>query len=86
MSTVRNNQRGQGLIEYLVIVSIMAIGTLITIRTLGQNIKAQFTNIAAAISGKRSPATMEELSEKHYRLNDMGNFFEGASDNGQKSR
>ena len=45
------NQRGQGLIEYIVLVALLAVATIGITRVLGQVIKKKYTEISYAIAG-----------------------------------
>ena len=38
------NQRGQGLVEYLIIVALMAVATIGIVRVLGQTVSAKFAS------------------------------------------
>ena len=82
------NQRGQGLIEYLVIVALVAVAGIAVMGVVGQNIQAQFANVAKAIQGDSSgKAEMDEVRQSYYRKKDMGDFFRGSvkRQNGQSS-
>ena len=44
-----NNNRGQGLIEYIIIVAMIAVGAISLIRVLHQSVNSQFAQIAKAL-------------------------------------
>jgi Flp pilus assembly pilin Flp len=73
------NQKGQGLIEYLIIVAIVAVGTLSIMRIVGQSVNIKFARIAEAL-GARSEGRIGETSinETSWRKKDMTNFFQNA--------
>lgn len=74
-----SNQRGQGLIEYLVIVALVAVAGIAIMKVVGQNVQAQFANVAKAIQGDSSgKAAMSEVRASHYQKKDMGSFFKGS--------
>jgi pilus assembly protein Flp/PilA len=80
MPKLFRNRRGQGLIEYLIIVSIMAVGSLLVMRSLNQTVKARFAAVANALAGHSNQAKAQAVDPSAYRRSDMGNFFKGALD------
>jgi len=77
-----HNQKGQGLVEYLIIVAIMAVGAMGVIRVLGHTTKARFAQVTSALSGDAgSSVTVEKVQKQHYRKSDMSDFFKGSRGN-----
>ena len=75
-----SNQRGQGLIEYLVIVALVAVAGIAVMSVVGQNVRAQFANVANSIQGNgQAKVNISEVRESHYKKRDMGDFFRGSS-------
>jgi len=73
------NQRGQGLVEYLVIVALMAVATMAIMRTLNHNVTVNFARIAAVLDGNRGEAIKtESVRATDYDKRDMSDFFHGA--------
>ena len=71
------NKKGQGLIEYLIIVAIVAIGSIAVIKVVGANLDVQFANVAQALGGKESrKKEAHEVTDNVYKKRDLGNFFE----------
>jgi pilus assembly protein Flp/PilA len=79
-----SNQRGQGLIEYLIIVALVAVAGIAVMKVVGQNVHAQFANVAFAIQGKSSEVHLDEVRESQYQKRDMGDFFKGADNRSNK--
>lgn len=80
------NQKGQSLIEYLIIVAIVAVGTISIVRVVGKNVSVQFANIAKALgSGDDNQLKAEKLDSKMYGKKDFSNFLEGANSGGSKN-
>ena len=73
------NQKGQSLIEYLLIVAIVAIGSLGIMRTVGHSVNVKFANVAKAlganVQGNIEAATVTESS---YKKKDLRNFMSGS--------
>ncbi len=76
-----NNQKGQGLTEYLILVAILAVASIGIVRVFGQTITSQFTNITYAIQGnsKQIKPTNIKVESKLHSNKDLSNFFESAA-------
>ncbi len=82
-TSIHRNQRGQGLIEYLIIVALMGVAAIAIVRTMGEAVSSRFATITHALQGdKRSVKT--RVDESTYKKKDMGNFFDGVGDSGGK--
>jgi pilus assembly protein Flp/PilA len=81
MRNIIKNQKGQGLVEYLIIVSIMAIGTMAILRVMNQTVQAKFARITQTLQGNDSSVSIrvESLQESDFKKRDMSDFFHGAS-------
>lgn len=82
------NKRGQGLIEYLIIVSIVAVGSMAVMRVVGSNLNRKFGSIAEALGGQTSKIQALQVDQSHYKKRDMSDFFRGAAsgEKGSKSQ
>lgn len=81
-----SNQSGQGLIEYLVIVGLIAVAGIAVMSVVGQSVQGQFARVANAIQGKDDKVELVEVTEGTYRKKDMSDFFRGASKREQGSK
>ncbi|MGZ3770513.1 MAG: Flp family type IVb pilin [Bdellovibrio sp.] len=70
--------KGQGLVEYLIIVAIVAVGSISIIKVVGGNIDVQFANVAQALGGKGQEKQAHEVTDNMYKKKDFSNFFEGS--------
>jgi Flp pilus assembly pilin Flp len=76
----RNKESGQSLVEYLIIVSVVAIGSIAIIRTMGQTIKVRYANITNALQNKESSdISTTDVKESDYKRSGLDDFFKGAS-------
>jgi Flp pilus assembly pilin Flp len=79
------NQKGQGLIEYLIIVAIVAVGSIAVIKVVGANIDVQFANVAQALGGTDSKKKdAYKVTEGLYKKKDFSNFFEDSVNSSDK--
>ncbi|XGC80340.1 Flp family type IVb pilin [Bdellovibrio bacteriovorus] len=83
--TLLKNKKGQGLVEYLIIVAIVAVGAIGVIKVVGGNINVQFANVAQALGGSGTKKATHEVTETLYKKKDFSDFFEG-SVNPEKSK
>lgn len=82
-----SNQKGQGLIEYLIIVAIVAVGSIAVIKVVGANIDVQFANVAQALGGTDSKKKEAlAVTEGLYKKRDFSNFFEDSVNSSSKQK
>jgi pilus assembly protein Flp/PilA len=69
------NQRGQGLIEYLILVALIAVGTISVVKVFGKTITAQYAELNNAMGGSAAgPIQKGKVSKKALSQKDMSNF------------
>lgn len=73
------SKKGQGLIEYLILVALMGVATIGVIRVLNQTIKARFASAVYALQGKSKKVKTESLKESDYKKTDLSNFMNGSA-------
>jgi len=78
------NERGQGLIEYLVIVALMGVATIAIVRVMGQTVSQRFATITSTLQGKSKTYNDAEITASSLKKHDLGDFFEGSADKGGK--
>ena len=60
------NSSGQGMVEYMILVALIAAGTIGVVRVVGYNIGAQYENINRALGAKAStPLQVVNTEQKH---------------------
>lgn len=73
------NQRGQGLIEYLILVALIAVATIGVVKVVGNNLAAQYENINRAMGAANSgKLTVENASAAALKQKDLSNFIDSA--------
>lgn len=81
------NQKGQGLIEYLIIVAIVAVGSIAVIKVVGGNINVTLAKVAKSLSGEAAgDIKHHEVTDGLYKKKDLGNFFQGAANRAESSK
>lgn len=73
------SNKGQGLIEYLILVALIAVGTIGVIKVVGQNVTKQYERINRALGASGSKAiTLDGVSDSQLKRKDLSNFLDGA--------
>lgn len=79
MNQIRN-QKGQGLVEYLILTALLAVATMGVVRLLGHSVSAKYADVINAVQGRDTRRTeTEQVEDRHYKKRDMGDFMRGAS-------
>lgn len=74
-----NNQKGQTLIEYLIIVALVGVGSVALMRSVGQNVNAQFVQVVHALGGEvEGNRKAAKVSANAYKKKDLKNFVSGS--------
>jgi Flp pilus assembly pilin Flp len=76
---ILKSQKGQGLIEYLLIVALMSVAAIAVLRVVSTNIRAQFANVSNAIQGKENKARTQDVEKSMFETKDMSDFMNGAA-------
>lgn len=76
---LRRDQRGQGLIEYLILVALIAVGTMATIRILGQSVNVKFAKVAQSLGADvQSDIGNAQVTSGAWKKKDMRDFMQGS--------
>ncbi|MDP2368228.1 Flp family type IVb pilin [Rhodoferax sp.] len=54
MNSIRNTQRGQGMMEYIIIVAMIAVAAIGTYSLFGKTIRNQTAGMADELAGKKA--------------------------------
>lgn len=79
MSRPVQNQRGQTLIEYLIIVALVGVGSIALVRTVSNQVNSKFASVVKSLGGNVSGKIQNaEYDAKKLNQIDMKNFASGA--------
>jgi pilus assembly protein Flp/PilA len=73
------NSKGQTLIEYLIIVAVIAIGSIFIVRGLGETVKVRFANITNALQDNQHEIQLNAPKQDDYSNRGLTDFFKKAS-------
>lgn len=80
MKSNKKTQKGQGLIEYIILVAIIAVASIGIVRTLGHVATTQLANITLALQGKAGRKLQPtSVHESLYSKKDLSDFTRNAS-------
>lgn len=73
------SNRGQGLVEYLILVALIAVGTIGVVKVVGQNVTKQYENINRALGAKKSEKLqVDNASDSNLKRKDLSTFMDGS--------
>lgn len=79
------NQKGQGLLEYIILIALVGVASMGMIRILQHSIKANFANVIYALQDDdRRKASAEKITDADLKKADFGDFMNGASSKNNK--
>ena len=73
------NQRGQSLIEYVILVALVGVATMGMVRLLQKSVKANLANVVSAMNGEERTLKGESVTTEDVRKTDFKNFMKGAA-------
>lgn len=80
------NQKGQSLVEYLIIVALVSVGSIAVVRTLSQSMRVRFAHVAKSLGATPSGEISEaRLNSSSYESRDLRDFAQGSLSRNKKS-
>ena len=80
--TILMNKKGQGLVEYLIIMALMGVACMGIMRVMSQTVEVKFGQVTQSLQGEeaRTTATLqvEQIELDHVKKKDMSDFFHGS--------
>ncbi|MFC0253896.1 Flp family type IVb pilin [Massilia consociata] len=78
--TLKRKQLGQGMMEYVIIVALIAVAAIGVYSTFGQTVRNQTAGLAKEISGKDSSAQVTAAGAASTSAATRGNTVKGMSE------
>lgn len=70
--------KGQGLIEYLILVSLISVCSIAVVSLVGANVQELYANISNSLRSSNTRVNMTEVKDRDYKRRWMDDFTEGA--------
>ncbi len=71
------NNKGQGLIEYLILVAFMAVACIGVVRALNHTVNSKFQEVDYALRGTNKRIKRDKLDLNLSKKRDLSNFMRG---------
>lgn len=71
------NQKGQGLVEYLILVCLVAVSAIAVVSVVGKNIREQYANVSASLRNG-APVKVSRQKKENYEARGMDDFMDTA--------
>jgi pilus assembly protein Flp/PilA len=81
------NQKGQTLIEYLIIVAILGVGSIFVMGVVGQQVNSRFARVVKSLGGTVENEAMapSQLTRSQTSRKTLANFAKGARENSNQN-
>ena len=79
MKKLIKNNKGQGLVEYLIIVALMGVASIGIIRYLQHTMNAKFANVIYSLKGSTKKAKTLNINKNHLEKKDFSDFMNGSA-------
>jgi len=76
---VMGNRRGQGLVEYLILVCLVGIAAIAVVSVVGTNVREQYARISNSLRNGKGAVTLTTPDSSSYRRRGMDDFTESAT-------
>ena len=78
------NQKGQSLIEYVILVALVGVATMGMVRILQKTVKVNLANVVHSLqSDKKRRESHETVTDDDLRKSDFSDFMNGAGNHAQ---
>jgi Flp pilus assembly pilin Flp len=72
--------KGQGLIEYLILVCLISVATIAIVSVVGQNIRARYATISSALRGDKEAAKeLNSPEASDFEMRGFDDYMESAT-------
>lgn len=79
MKNLISKSNGQGMVEYMILVALIAAGTIGVVRVVGYNIGAQYENINRALGAKTTnQLQIQNADQSQLNKKDLSDFLKGS--------
>lgn len=76
---VRRRSPGQSLVEYLILLALVAVAAIGVVSLVGTNLREQYANVSKAIRGERGSVSRTRERREDYEARGLDDFMESAA-------
>ncbi len=73
---MKQNRKGQGLVEYLVLVGLISLASIAIVRIVGKNISELYAKVSNRLRGSEEQIQMTRPEESTYQARNLQNLDE----------
>jgi len=77
--SVRRASRGQSLVEYLILLCLVAVAAIGVVSVVGTNLREQYANVSKALRGDRGSVSKTRERKEDYESRGLDDFMESAA-------
>jgi len=70
------NQRGQGLVEYLILLCLIAVSSIAVVTVVGTNIKEQYAKVSQGLRNGSDHISLSSPGKETFRKRGMDDYLE----------
>ncbi|MCE3010056.1 MAG: Flp family type IVb pilin [Proteobacteria bacterium] len=80
------NQKGQSLVEYLILVALIAVGSIGLVRAIGQNLNIRYAKVVESLGGTVETKNLraDAVTESMVKKKDLRDFMNGSLSRDEK--
>lgn len=78
-----SNQKGQSLVEYLIIVALVGVSAIGIMSSVGQSVKVQFAKVGKALGADVKGDPKATITQASYEKRNLRNFMQGSLNSGK---
>ena len=84
----RMKKKGQGMIEYIILVALVAVAAIGITELLGQTVRTKLAQITASLQEKGSTVgkDLPTVEEKHVNRRGMSDFYKNSNKKGSSAK
>ena len=71
--------RGQGLVEYLILLGLISVSSIAIVSVVGKNVREQYARISNALRGKKEQIQLSTPDQSSYQSRGMDDFDQSAN-------
>lgn len=74
----RAREQGQGLVEYLILVCLVAVSAIAVVTVVGTNVRELYANVSGALRNEKSAVKLTKPGKGTYQRRGLDDFNESA--------
>lgn len=79
-------KNGQAMVEYLILVALVAIASMSIVQILSKNLRTRLVKVSDTLAGESGKRNLKGTvaGEEHYKIRDLGDFDDAIEDSSRE--